>query len=126
MAARTNGERSPSRYDVRLVQVKPAKGRYRENLAESSEIFEQIAAEPTTPDLIVFPEAAMTGYFLEGAVYDLARPSAVFADDLVRAWRAGAGERGGTFWGKDRGSGTAARGAFAGRGPANGRPSPEF
>ena len=55
MAARTNGERSPSRYDVRLVQVKPAKGRYRENLAESSEIFEQIAAEPTTPDLIVFP-----------------------------------------------------------------------
>ena len=93
MAARTNGERSPSRYDVRLVQVKPAKGRYRENLAESSEIFEQIAAEPTTPDLIVFPEAAMTGYFLEGAVYDLARPSAVFADDLVRAWRAGAGER---------------------------------
>ena len=93
MAARTNGERSPSRYDVRLVQVKPAKGRYRENLAESSEIFEQIAAEPTTPDLIVFPEAAMTGYFLEGAVYDLARPAAVFADDLVHAWRAGAGER---------------------------------
>ncbi|MGB8796105.1 MAG: nitrilase-related carbon-nitrogen hydrolase [Candidatus Aquilonibacter sp.] len=93
MAARTNGERSPSRYDVRLVQVKPAKGRYRENLVESSEIFEQIAAEPTTPDLIVFPEAAMTGYFLEGAVYDLARPATVFAEDLVRAWRAGAGER---------------------------------
>ena len=93
MAARTNGERSPARYDVRLVQVKPAKGRYRENLAESSEIFAQIAAEPSLPDLIVFPEAAMTGYFLEGAVYDLAQPAQVFADDLVRAWRSGAGER---------------------------------
>ena len=79
-------------YDVRIAQVKPSKGRYAENLAQSSEIFKQIVTEKT-PDLIVFPEAAMTGYFLEGAVYDLARPAQAFTADLVRAWRDGAGER---------------------------------
>ena len=34
------------------------------------------------PDLIVLPEAALTGYFLEGAVYDLALPAQAFARDL--------------------------------------------
>jgi N-carbamoylputrescine amidase len=77
---------------ISLVQVKPAKGRYAENLTQVGEIFAQIAAEET-PDLIVFPEAAMTGYFLEGAVYDLARPAQDFAGDLVGAWRKSAGER---------------------------------
>ena len=91
MPARANGERAPAHYDVRLIQVKPAKGRYRENLAETSEVFAQIAAEGV-PDLVVLPEAAMTGYFLEGAVYDLARPATVFAADLARAWREGAGD----------------------------------
>ena len=79
-------------FDVRLVQAKPSKGRYAENLAQTGSIFSQIVAE-RTPDLIVFPEGAMTGYFLEGAVYDLARSATAFADDLVRAWREGAGDR---------------------------------
>ncbi|MGR4065170.1 MAG: nitrilase-related carbon-nitrogen hydrolase, partial [Vulcanimicrobiaceae bacterium] len=38
------------------------------------------------PDLIVFPEAAFTGYFLEGAVYDLALPAKRFANDLAETW----------------------------------------
>jgi N-carbamoylputrescine amidase len=88
-----NGVHSPARFDVRVVQVKPAKGRYAENLAACSEIFAQLCADGSTPDFVVLPEAAMTGYFLEGAVYDLARPARVFAEDLVRAWRNGAGER---------------------------------
>jgi N-carbamoylputrescine amidase len=90
--ARANGERSPAHYDVRLIQLKPAKGRYRENLADASEVFAQIGAEGS-PDLIVLPEGAMTGYFLEGAVYDLARSATDFAADLSRAWREGAGDR---------------------------------
>ncbi len=92
MAAQSNGERTATQYDVRLVQVKPSKGRYAENLAQAGAIFSQIVAEKT-PDLIVFPEGAMTGYFLEGAVYDLARSATAFADDLVQAWRDGAGDR---------------------------------
>ena len=92
MAARSNGEHRTARFDVRLVQAKPKKGRYAENLAHTTEVFAQIAADGV-PDLIVLPEAAMTGYFLEGAVYDLARSADSFANDLVRAWRSGAGER---------------------------------
>ena len=40
----------------------------------------------------------MTGYFLEGAVYDLARPAQAFAGDLARAWRKGAGDREVELW----------------------------
>ena len=80
------------RIDACVVQLKPAKGRYDENLAKASKAFAQVAAEQS-PDLIVLPEASMTGYFLEGAVYDLSRPANVFASDLARAWREAAGER---------------------------------
>jgi N-carbamoylputrescine amidase len=81
------------RIDTCVVQLKPAKGRYDENLSETAEAFAQLASEQQPPELIVLPEAAMTGYFLEGAVYDLARPVRTFASDLARAWREGAGER---------------------------------
>jgi N-carbamoylputrescine amidase len=80
------------RIDARIVQVKPAKGRYDQNLAELGVVFTQLIADGA-PDLIVLPEAAMTGYFLEGAVYDLARTARSFADDLTRTWREAAGER---------------------------------
>ena len=42
-------------------------------------------------ELVVFPEAAFTGYFLEGAVYDLAVSAPRFASDLARTWRAARG-----------------------------------
>jgi predicted amidohydrolase len=80
------------RIDACIVQIKPAKGRYAENLADLSEVFAQLASEGT-PDLVVLPEAALTGYFLEGAVYDLARDAQTFANDLAHAWREAAGDR---------------------------------
>ncbi len=76
---------------VAIVQTKPIKGRYAENLGAAGEAFAQLAADP--PDLIVFPEAAFTGYFLEGAVYELALPAQRFARDLAKAWRETSGER---------------------------------
>ena len=74
--------------NVAIVQTKPRKGKYRENLHDLREIFAQAGSEPT--DLIVLPEAALTGYFLEGAVYELAIEAPAFADDLAAAWLAGA------------------------------------
>jgi predicted amidohydrolase len=65
--------------------MKPAKGRYDENLASAREAFALLA--PSPPDLVVLPEAALTGYFLEGAVYDLALGAPRFARDLAGAWR---------------------------------------
>jgi predicted amidohydrolase len=82
---------TPAHLRVALLQTKPAKGQYERNLAEAGEAFAQLAGDP--PDLIVLPEAALTGYFLEGAVYDLALPAAGFSGDLARAWRAASGSR---------------------------------
>ena len=55
-----------------IVQSKPRKGDIASNLADLGEVFAQLAAEETPYELIVLPEAALTGYFLEGAVYELA------------------------------------------------------
>ena len=71
--------------DVAIVQVKPRKGDYARNLADIADVFTQLAADP--PDLIVLPESALSGYFLEGAVYDLARTASEFAADLAAAWK---------------------------------------
>jgi N-carbamoylputrescine amidase len=76
----------PVRLRAAIVQSKPAKGQYDRNLADTREAFAQLGADP--PDLVVLPEGALTGYFLEGAVYDLSRPAPQFARDLADAWRA--------------------------------------
>jgi N-carbamoylputrescine amidase len=72
-----------------IVQMKPDKGEYSSNLRSAGEAFVQLAADP--PDLVVLPEAAMTGYFLEGAVYELAVTAQRFARDLAVTWREASG-----------------------------------
>jgi predicted amidohydrolase len=73
-----------------IVQSKPRKGDLPGNLAELSEIFAQLAAGDP-PELIVLPEAALTGYFLEGAVYDLSRSAEEIAAEIGARWRAACG-----------------------------------
>jgi predicted amidohydrolase len=82
---------SASRVELAIVQSKPRKGNYAENLAELREIFAQLGASDPAPDLVVLPEAALTGYFLEGAVYELALDVRRFAGDLAQAWRSSNG-----------------------------------
>ncbi|MGB8909246.1 MAG: nitrilase-related carbon-nitrogen hydrolase [Candidatus Cybelea sp.] len=82
---------APHHLRVALLQTKPAKGQYARNLADAQNAFAQLVADP--PDLIVLPEAGLTGYFLEGAVYDLALSAKDFARDLARAWQAAGGKR---------------------------------
>jgi predicted amidohydrolase len=74
-----------------IVQVKPRKGEFEANLAALGEIFAQLGAEERPYDLVVLPEAALTGYFLEGAVYELALPAETLAARLAGLWRAHAG-----------------------------------
>ncbi len=78
---------------VAIVQSKPRKGRYAENLRELTEIFAQLGSTDPAPDLVVLPEAALTGYFLEGAVYELALDARQFAADLAGAWREANGSK---------------------------------
>ncbi|MDQ2908299.1 MAG: beta-ureidopropionase [Candidatus Eremiobacteraeota bacterium] len=71
-----------------IVQNKPRKGQVEENFAQLGAIFGQLADEERPYDLIVLPEAALTGYFLEGAVYELAFEASALAERLGRLWRA--------------------------------------
>jgi N-carbamoylputrescine amidase len=81
----------PARLRVAMLQTKPLKGQYSKNLSDAGEAFAQLVDDP--PDLVVLPEAALTGYFLEGAVFDLAKAATAFASDLARTWRAVGGRR---------------------------------
>ena len=57
-----------------IAQMRPRKGAYEENLGRLGAVFREVAAAPEPPELIVAPETALTGYFLEGGVRDLAVP----------------------------------------------------
>ena len=76
--------------NVAIVQAKPHKGDVTANFSALGDAFAQLAHDEA-PDLIVLPEAALTGYFLEGAVYDLAFDASALAERIGALWR----ERGG-------------------------------
>ncbi len=65
-----------------VVQFKPRKGDYAANLARLSGIFSQIDNLDPRPDVAVFPETALTGYFVEGGVRDVAMTAGALARDL--------------------------------------------
>ncbi len=69
--------------DLVIAQLKPRKGAYAENLARLGEVFGTLGRQDP-PDLVVLPEAALTGYFLEGGVRELARSAEQLFDDLSR------------------------------------------
>jgi N-carbamoylputrescine amidase len=79
-------------FDTAIVQFKPHKGDVAANLAALRAIFAQFLAGPSAlPHLIVLPEAALTGYFLEGGVYELSFSADDFAAKLDAEWRAAGG-----------------------------------
>src|SRR3954454_16679992 len=67
-----------------LAQIRPQKGAYEQNLCRMGALFREVSSWPEPPDLLVAPEAALTGYFLEGGVRDLALPAEQLFDDLSR------------------------------------------
>jgi NAD+ synthase (glutamine-hydrolysing) len=66
-----------------VAQFKPAKGEYAANLRRLGTLFAQVAEGPEPPDLLVLPEAAVTGYMVEGGVRELAVTAGTLFDDLV-------------------------------------------
>jgi NAD+ synthase (glutamine-hydrolysing) len=67
-----------------IAQVRPHKGAYQQNLCRLGALFREVAGWPEPPDLVVAPETALTGYFLEGGVRDLAISANQLFDDLSR------------------------------------------
>ena len=69
-----------------LVQFKPRKGDYDGNLARIGELLAQAVSLDPRPRLVCFPEAALSGYFLEGGVRELAVTAGRLAADLHRVY----------------------------------------
>lgn len=72
--------------NIAIVQTKPRKGDRAANLIAFGDACAQLL-ESGAPDLVVLPEAAFTGYFLEGAVYEHARDAATIAREVATVWR---------------------------------------
>ena len=84
-----NGSTRADSLGLAIVQMKPRKGDRRANLDTLSEAFAQLV--PAPPDVVALPEGALTGYFLEGGVYDLAVDATTMAHELADAWQAAGG-----------------------------------
>src|SRR3982751_1160775 len=65
-----------------VVQFKPRKGDYGANLARLSGFSHKIDNCDPRPDVAVFAETALTGYFVEGGVRDVALTAGTLARDL--------------------------------------------
>jgi NAD+ synthetase len=68
---------------IAIAQMRPTKGAYRENLDRVGEILREAAGSQVPPDLVILPESALTGYFLEGGVAELAVSAEQLATDLA-------------------------------------------
>jgi NAD+ synthase (glutamine-hydrolysing) len=71
-----------------IVQFRPRKGAYAENLTQLEASLREVAAASEPPDLVVLPETALSGYFLEGGVREQARTAEQVAADVASAHRA--------------------------------------
>src|SRR6266700_3675853 len=74
-----------------LSQFRPTKGEYAENVARIGAVITQAARLDPKPDLVVFPETATSGYFVEGGVKELAVTAGTLAQDLAAAYDGGGG-----------------------------------
>ncbi len=68
-----------------LSQFRPTKGEYAQNVARIGAVVTQAAQLDPKPDLVVFPETATSGYFVEGGVKELAVTAGTLARDLAAA-----------------------------------------
>src|SRR2546425_4961241 len=71
---------------VALSQFRPSKGEYAENVSRIGAVVKQAAQLDPKPDLVVFPETATSGYFVEGGVKELAVTAGTLAQDLAAAY----------------------------------------
>jgi NAD+ synthetase len=66
-----------------IAQMRPHKGAYRDNLHQLGALLREVGGWPEPPELVVTPESALTGYFLEGGVRELALSGAQLFEDLT-------------------------------------------
>ena len=72
---------------IALCQFAPRKGDTAGNLARLGRLCAQAATCDPRPQVIHFPETALSGYFVEGAVREVAVTAGALANDLDEAYR---------------------------------------
>src|SRR4051812_25035738 len=72
--------------NVAVSQFRPAKGDYPGNLRRLGELFGRLGSIDPRPNVLVLPETALTGYFLEGGVRDHAVSAGTLARDLAATY----------------------------------------
>ena len=68
---------------IAIAQFRPRKGDYQGNLGRIGGILAQVGRWPEPPRLVVFPESALTGYFLQGGTRDAAVTAGTLFRDLA-------------------------------------------
>src|SRR5947199_3158825 len=66
-----------------IAQLRPPKGDYDANLQKIGGVLAQIAKLDPPVDLVIFPETATSGYFVEGGVRDVAVTAGTLFRDLT-------------------------------------------
>src|SRR5215210_7604025 len=77
--------------NIAIAQLRPKKGDYATNIARLGDVFAQLGTLAAQPDVLVLPETALTGYFLEGAVREVARSAGEVFADMQAAYLAARG-----------------------------------
>jgi N-carbamoylputrescine amidase len=72
---------------VAVLQMKPAKGKRSANLGRLQQALGHLREAGTGLDVLVLPESAFTGYFLQGGVRELAVSAAELAAELHAIWQ---------------------------------------
>ena len=79
-----------------IAQFQPRKGSYPTNVGRIRDLLAQVATLSPRPEVLCLPEAALSGYFVEGGVEEVAVAGGQLANDLDGAWRS-ASPGGGTI-----------------------------
>lgn len=74
------------RLHVLLAQIKPKKADYKHNLGLIGDLFARMDRDRIEADVLCLPETAMSGYFLQGGVRDVAVTQQTLFHDLQRAY----------------------------------------
>jgi len=74
--------------NLAISQFRPTKGEYATNLGRIGAVLGEAAGLDVRPELVVFPETATSGYFVEGGVKEVAVTTGTLLQDLDRVYQA--------------------------------------
>src|SRR5689334_24927577 len=77
----------PPFVNIAIAQFKPKKADFRANLERLGSIFAQLDELEPHPTVLSLPETALTGYFLEGGVREVAMTAGTLARELDATYR---------------------------------------